>query len=206
MSARRGYTIHLGRVSEIETDIELFPDPRKVFKAWDEALAERVLPVVSFDLALVGQRGRAVFLYYEDVSVDFLEWKTDGERITSVSDAVKRMRPFPERIDAERFCESIGGRHLALDTFEVKRTQPSELPPRGWPHFLERELRAQGAEQPLARPRIGVHYPCYVQGTNVSDEDDLIEAELPAAFLDLASMYFYLSVDKREFMQQMQMT
>jgi hypothetical protein len=28
----------------------------------------------------------------------------------------------------------------------------------------------------------------------------------PAAFLDLASMYFYLSVAKREFMQQMQMT
>lgn len=210
--AKKSYTIHLGRISETETDIELFPDPKKVFKKWNKTLAERVLPVLSFDLGLLNRKGRAVFLYYGDTAVDFLEWKTDGERIVSVSDDVKTLEPFADPVDVRATCASLGGRYLALDTYEIRRTQPSALAPRGWPAFLQKELSAKGAQDPLMRPRIGQHYPCLVQATSLtgradlSDEDDLIDAELPTDFLDLAPMLFYLTVDGREFIQQMQMT
>jgi hypothetical protein len=44
-----------------------------------------------------------------------------------------------------------------------------------------------------------------VQSHDIYD-DSLIVGELPTDFLDLPPMYLYLSVDKKDFQQEMQMT
>jgi hypothetical protein len=129
---KRKLSVHLGRVSKKPTPIELFPDPKEIFKDYNEHLAARVLPVISFDLKLAGQSGRAVFLYYEDYSVTFLEWKTDGKRITKVDDQwIKNMRPFEEKPDRIKLQKSVG-RYLALDGVELTVETPETEPEAEW--------------------------------------------------------------------------
>lgn len=191
---------------EEPTGIELFPDPRRVFVDWNEHLAKRVLPVIAFDLALAGSTGKAVFLYHEDPAGDFLEWKTDGERIVSVSERVLKLASFEDGVpNVERLKKRLGG-YLDLETFDIEVEPPERTA--DWPRRVADALEEAGAYDIGRCIRIGPQYPFYVQRTMPIVEDALITAELPGSFLQLASMYFYLvAADQgRSFQQQMQMT
>ena len=66
--------VKLGTVVASRTPTELFPPPSEVFEADVLPLADRVSPVVSFELGLANPawRGRGVFLFTEDPARGFL--------------------------------------------------------------------------------------------------------------------------------------
>lgn len=202
----RHFTIHMGTPSKKETPIELFPDPKKVFAKWTAKLAERVLPVVRFDLSLTGKdrKGMAVFLYTDDLTNDFLEWKTDGERITKLGDVFAELASFEDPPDVKRLRKEYGP-YLALETFEIDVAPPADEAE--WPDAMRDALAKAGVKDVNDRIRIGEQFPFYVQSTIPVYADSTIDAELPGGALGLG-MYFYLESDEsgREFQQQMQMT
>lgn len=202
----RHFTIHMGTATNKETPIELFPDPKKVFKQWTTHLAERVLPVARFDLSLTGKnrKGMAVFLYTDDLGNDFLEWKTDGKQITSLGDVFDELGTFEDPPDVKKLKKEYGS-YLALETFEIDVVTPADES--DWPDAMREALESAGAARINDRIRIGEQFPFYVQSTIPVYEDSTIDAELPGSAVGLG-MYFYLESYEncRDFQQQMQMT
>ena len=82
------------------------------------------MPVLSFDLALAGQQGRGVILYYEDVAIDYLTWKTDGERIVEIGDEWRTLRPMSSRPDLAELRAKVG-RWMERKTYTVTVQPPS---------------------------------------------------------------------------------
>lgn len=202
----RHFTIHIGTATKKETPIELFPDPKKVFKQWTSALAERVLPVVQFDLSLTGKKrkGMACFLHTDDLANDFLEWSTDGKQITKLGDVFEELDPFEAPPDVKKLKKEYGS-YLQLETFEIDVVTPADEA--DWPDAMSKALESAGAKEVGRRIRIGEQFPFYVQSTIPVYEDSTIDAELPGSALGLG-MFFYLESYEncRDFQQQMQMT
>lgn len=204
----------MARSSKNPTDFELFPDPASVFANWSAELAERFLPVASFDLSLVGEgdQGRGVFLYYEDPAVDFLAWKTVDGRITEFECDWRSVRPFEESPLPKEYIERRG-KYLSFDRFEIEIGPPSQYVDTedSWGTVFSERCDDAGFPDALQQLRIGGGYPCYVQGT-VPDDGPGFAAELPCSNYDLMPQYYYLfsfgapDGANGEFQQLMEMT
>ena len=196
--------VHLCRSTREPADLELFPDPRKVFAEWTEEIAARIIPVALFDLSLEDRdaSGPACFLYYDDVQVSFLSWKTEGGLITELEGDWREIAPLYDPPDLEAMAKRPG-LNLRLESYEIDIGVPSEY--EDWADVFAEKMDALDAWD-LYCLRIGGGFPIYVQGDTPLDDPGFV-AQLPAGAHDLAPMDFYLFEDgKGNFQQEMQMT
>lgn len=201
------FVVHIATLGP-EGPVELFPDPTAIFAEWTPDLAARVIPVVRFDLALLGEDGESgtgLFLYYEDVSCSFLDWTWRDGRIVNVNPAWRDLRPLREIPTRETLAQRAGGTHARLIRHEVELPALSNLGEFAWVRAFEKALQNDGAKQPLQRLRLGGH-PCYVQSDAYVDDDTFVTAELPTSALGLDPMYLYLFGAGDSYSQLMQMT
>lgn len=198
-------TVHFGKRRAQSTAFELFPDPALIFQDWNEELAARLLPVACFDVSMAGGKGSGpgVFLYYDDPAPDFLEWEVRDGRIVNLRNW-RELRPFTDPPDVAALERKYGG-YLEYEAVEIEIGPPSEYDDPNWNHVFADRLDDAGVPDAFDRPRVGGGYPVYVQGCVDLDDPGFV-AELPAAGLGLAPMYFYLFEFDGAFQQMMEMT
>lgn len=199
------HVVMLGQQCHEPTAVEVFPDPASLFHHWTPELAARILPLLSFDLALLkpAWKGRGTVLFYEDYRRDYLSWKVSRGKIRELK-GWQDLRPFPEAPDTASYLAK--GRFLNMQAYTVEIEPPESCPDWDWQDRYATALMALEGPSHQDRPRLG-GYPCYVQNRSVAEREDCLLAEVPTAYFDLPPVYLYLhSENGKGFWQEMQMT
>lgn len=193
--------VKLGTVVASRTPTELFPLPSEVFEADVLPLADRVSPVVSFELGLANPawRGRGVFLFTEDPAPGFLSWRmTEAGRVTKLTFDL----PPTEPLRLEQSLNALSGRFVSFDDHDVEVDLERVVD--DWSVFTK-AIDPDYRKQVLRRLRFG-GVPCWMQRKTTELEGDFV-GEFPGAFAKLDSRTLYLfSVDGVEFQQFVEMT
>lgn len=193
--------VKLGTVVTSPTKTELFPVVADVFAPNVLPLADRVCPVVSFDLAIANPdwRGRGVFLFTEDPAPRFFTWRMDDAgRVTQLTTDLPAVAPL--RI--EQSMRALPGRFVSFDDHDVE--VDLERVTEDWSVFVK-TIDPDYRKQVLRRLRFG-GVPCWMQRKDTEVDGDFV-GELPGAFAKLDSRTMYLfSVDGVTFQQLVEMT
>lgn len=193
--------VKLGTVVASRTQTELFPPAAEVFDADVLPLADRVSPVVSFELGLANPawRGRGVFLFTEDPAPGFLSWRmTEAGRVTKLTFDLAPTEP----LRLEQSLNALSGRFVSFDDHDVEVDLARVVD--DWSVFTK-AIDPDFSKQVLRRLRFG-GVPCWMQRKTTELEGDFV-GEFPGAFAKLDSRTLYLfSVDGVEFQQFVEMT
>lgn len=193
--------VKLGTVVTGPTPNEFFPAVPDVFAPDVLHLADRVSPVVTFELALANPewRGRGVFLFTEDPAPRFLTWRLDERgRVTKLT--IDQAPTEPLRI--EQSIQALRGRFISFEDHDVEVDVAHVVD--DWSVFT-RAIDPDYRKQVLRRLRLG-GVPCWMQRKDTELEGDFV-GELPGAFAQLDSRTMYLfSTDGVEFQQLVEMT
>ena len=193
--------VMLGTVVAGRTQTELFPPAAEVFEADVLPLADRVAPVVSFELGLANPawRGRGVFLFTEDPAPGFLSWRmTEAGRVTKLTFDLAPTEP----LRLEQSLNTLSGRFVSFDDHDVEVDLARVVD--DWSVFT-RAIDPDFRKQVLRRLRFG-GVPCWMQRKTTELEGDFV-GEFPGAFAKLDSRTLYLfSADGVEFQQVVEMT
>ncbi len=193
--------VKLGTVVASRTQTELFPPAAEVFDADVLPLADRVSPVVSFELGLANPawRGRGVFLFTEDPAPGFLSWRmTEAGRVTKLTFDLAPTEP----LRLEQSLNALSGRFVSFDDHDVEVDLERVVD--DWSVFTK-AIDPDFSKQVLRRLRFG-GVPCWMQRKTTELEGDFV-GEFPGAFAKLDSRTLYLfSVDGVEFQQFVEMT
>lgn len=193
--------VKLGTVVASRTQTELFPPAAEVFDADVLPLADRVSPVVSFELGLANPawRGRGVFLFTEDPAPGFLSWRmTEAGRVTKLTFDLAPTEP----LRLEQSLNALSGRFVSFDDHDVEVDLERVVD--DWSVFTK-AIDPDFSKQVLRRLRFG-GVPCWMQRKTTELEGDFV-GEFPGAFAKLDSRTLYLfSVDGVEFQQVVEMT
>lgn len=192
--------VKLGTIVDRPTKTELFPAVADVFAPDVLPLADRVCPVVAFDLALSNPdwQGRGVFLFTEDPAPRFLTWRMEAGRVTRLT--IDQAPTEPLRL--EQSLRALLGRYVSFEDHDVEVDLDRVVD--DWSVFT-RAIDPDHRKQVLRRLRLG-GVPCWMQRTDTEAEGDFV-GELPGAFAKLDSRTMYLfSADGVVFQQVVEMT
>lgn len=201
------YTVYLAKNTKQKTNFELFPDPARLIKNWTDEMAQRLLPIAMFDLELAGEISHppAFFLYYDDYSISYLNWRFHKGQI-ELKETWKNIQPFhiPPDVDA---IKQTSGAYLEYFSYDIEIGLPSEFDyDNRWDYHWEEQMLDAGAKSPMSKIRVGGGFPCYVQGI-VDYDDPGFVAECPTGSYGLPPIYLYLFSDGNGgFSQEMQLT
>jgi hypothetical protein len=193
-------SVKLGTILTSPTKTELFPAVAEVFAPDVLPMADRVCPVVSFDLALANRawQGRGVFLFTEDPAPRFLTWRMEEGRVTQLT--IDQAPTQPLRL--EQSIRALPGRYVSFEDHDVE--VDLERVVEDWSVFT-RAIDPDYRKQVLRRLRFG-GVPCWMQRKDTEVEGDFV-GELPGAFAKLDSRTMYLfSLDGVAFQQVVEMT